>query len=61
MSQPPPWMRLTEAVEALIRTKCSQGVAIILVKHDHAQAERLAVSRYLMRRGSFQLDGSLNS
>ena len=48
----------TEAVEALIRTQCRQGVAVILVTHDHAQAERLATSRYLMKRGALQLDGS---
>lgn len=51
----------TESVEALIQAQCRQGVAVILVTHDHAQAERLATSRFLMSRGALQLDGGLTA
>jgi ABC-type iron transport system FetAB ATPase subunit len=36
-------------VEALLRARLAEGVAILLVSHDPRQAERLGATRYLMR------------
>ncbi len=50
----------TATVEALIRAQCAQGVPVILVTHDHGQAERLASRRFRMADGQLHAEGGVS-
>ena len=44
-------------VEAVLAGQMEQGVAILIVTHDPAQATRLAHRRYRMDAGRLEADG----
>ena len=51
----------TQLVEAVLMQECERGVAMIVVTHDPAQAERLSERHYMMAQGRLTPDQEILS
>ena len=49
--------KTTLSVEAILHDKMALGAALILVSHNKAQVERMAVTRYMMTSGRLEAEG----
>jgi len=49
--------KTTLSVEAILHDKMALGAALILVSHNKAQVERMAVTRYMMTLGRLEEEG----
>ncbi len=48
--------KTTLSVEAILHDKMALGAALILVSHNKAQVERMAVRRYMMTSGRLEAE-----
>ena len=49
--------KTTLSVETILHDKMALGAALILVSHNKAQVERMAVTRYMMTSGRLEAEG----